>query len=216
MRWAVGDANGRRSSTYRLWSNKKGDFYLAVRSLGGLLKTSLHRYGRCHTGWTSDYAKTNDIAARHMDRWIISLDRMAKAVQVIVAEEDLAAYSSNDKDSMHWLRAPKPGHIALVGILVLPTKDIHELDNSWPGAQHGTELVGVLGTSTRTAFAVHWENPLEANQADALKELRERVIADARQQGVQPQPGIRAVLIGEINDGKAAAKSLIDIASTCG
>ena len=39
VRWAVGEQNGRRSSTYRFWGNKKGDFYLAARSIGGSLKS---------------------------------------------------------------------------------------------------------------------------------------------------------------------------------
>jgi hypothetical protein len=35
LRWAVGAPDAPRSATWRLWGNKKGDIYLAVRSKGG-------------------------------------------------------------------------------------------------------------------------------------------------------------------------------------
>ena len=212
IRWAVGEQAGRRSSTFRFWGNKKGDFYLSARSLGGSLKTSLHRDGRCHTGFTSDYAAKHAIVARHMDRWEVPLDRLVKAVQVMVADTDLAAFPSDDKDPMRWLRAPRPGNIAIVGIVILPTIQAGSLGNSWPGAEVGTEPVGLIATSKRTAFVLHWENALEGQQESDLRGLRERVSSDAAGNGIAPSPGIRAVLIGQVGDGEAATRSLIDIA----
>ena len=36
IRFALGSVGGARSSTWRVWGNKKGDFYLATRTLGGI------------------------------------------------------------------------------------------------------------------------------------------------------------------------------------
>ena len=37
-RLAIGSQHGRRSGTWRMWSNPKGDIYVAVRCLGGIYK----------------------------------------------------------------------------------------------------------------------------------------------------------------------------------
>ena len=58
IRWAIGAPDGPRSSAWRLWGNKKGDIYVAVRSLGGIIKASFHRDGRCQVGFTDSYAMT--------------------------------------------------------------------------------------------------------------------------------------------------------------
>jgi hypothetical protein len=211
IRWAVGDANARRSSTYRFWGNKKGDFYLSVRSLGGFLKTSLHRDGRCHTGLTSEYAAQRGVAVRHLDRWTVPLDQMVKAVQVMVPEHDLAVFGSDDKDPMRWLRAPRAGRVAMIGIVTLPAVQVQNLGDSWPGVNEGTEPIGVIATSTRTAFVIHWENALAADQETELQNLRALLAADAARQGIVPGVGLRAVLVGQVSDAKTTTRSLIDI-----
>jgi hypothetical protein len=73
IRWAVGSPDGRRSSTWRLWGDKKGDVYLSMRSQGGRLKASFHRDRHCSVGFTKEYesiAKERFGAdSRHWERW---------------------------------------------------------------------------------------------------------------------------------------------------
>jgi hypothetical protein len=57
VRWAVGAPGEPRSSAWRLWGNKKGDIYAAVRSLGGITKASFHRDGRCQVGFADTYVE---------------------------------------------------------------------------------------------------------------------------------------------------------------
>lgn len=78
-----GSPTGPRSSTWRFWGNKKGDFYVSVRPLGGIVKTSFHRDGRCHTGLTGTYAESIGRAAeRHWDRWDLPADAATRALEI--------------------------------------------------------------------------------------------------------------------------------------
>ncbi|HEY7235568.1 MAG TPA: hypothetical protein VH539_15545 [Gemmatimonadaceae bacterium] len=142
-----------------------------------------------------------------MDRWRVPLDRIVKAVQVVVAESDLAIYDSTEKDPMRWLQPPKAGHAATAGIILMPTADV-PIGNSWPGADRGVQPIGVVETETRTAFVVHWENELTPEQAAQLHDLRNRVRATSLERKIAPAPGLRAVLIGQIGDDR----TLFDVA----
>jgi len=78
IRWAIGSADGPRSSLWRMWGNKKGDIYVAVRSLGAITKASFHRDGSCQVGFTEPYAATASrrfgVTSRHWDRWQLPAD----------------------------------------------------------------------------------------------------------------------------------------------
>lgn len=209
IRWAVGEQNGRRSSTFRFWGNKKGDFYLAVRTLGGAMKTSLHRDGNCHTGLTGEYAKANGVPERHMDKWSIPLDRLAKGIQVSVAEGDLDQFEDADHEPMRWLRPPKVGCMALVGVLVLPASQAAALGASWPGADARVEPVGVLGAGGRTAYVLHWEVPMTSEQTIQLNTLRRSVHEVGTQVRDRSGRPLRAILVGRIGEGD---RTLFDVA----
>jgi hypothetical protein len=58
IRWIIGTPDGARSSTWRLWANKKGDVYVSRRGAGEIYKVSFHRDGNCHIGFASDYRET--------------------------------------------------------------------------------------------------------------------------------------------------------------
>lgn len=212
IRCAVGDRAGQRSSTFRFWGNKKGDFYVAARALGGTLKASLHRDGRCQIGFTNEFAAKNRMLSRHIDRWEVPLGEQTKAIQVIVAEADLTAYEKVEREPTRWLRAPNKHHLAIIGVVILPTIQIHSLDNFWPGATVGTEPIGVMTTAARTAFVLHWENALTPAQDAELKGLRLRLATDAKKMGIAPAPGLRALFTGTIGDGLNSTRTLIDVA----
>jgi hypothetical protein len=100
LRWAVSTPDGPRSSIWRLWGNKKGDVYLSVRSLGGVLKASFHRDRRCQVGFTSNYTETAiqrfGARSRHWERWVLPEAPTVRAVQIVVPANELVPFGAND------------------------------------------------------------------------------------------------------------------------
>src|SRR5688500_16694613 len=87
LRWAVGSSGNVRSSTWRFWGNKKGDFYLSARSIGGLFKTSFHRDGNCFAGFTREYLasqreKGTPVPQRFVDGWSLDTSCSVRAFQI--------------------------------------------------------------------------------------------------------------------------------------
>lgn len=73
IRWAVGTPEGRRSSAWRLWGDPKGDTYLAMRSLAGQFKVSIHRDGQCYVGYHGKFLQAAkerfSATSRYFDQW---------------------------------------------------------------------------------------------------------------------------------------------------
>ena len=59
VRFGVRDDIGRTSGVWRLWSHR-GDVYLAARTLGGVIKVSLHATGNWKTAFSSEYMRRTD------------------------------------------------------------------------------------------------------------------------------------------------------------
>jgi hypothetical protein len=55
LRWAIGSLDGLRSSVWFLRGAKKGDIYVALRSLGAITKASFHLSGQGQVGFTNEY-----------------------------------------------------------------------------------------------------------------------------------------------------------------
>src|SRR6266508_4520912 len=54
VRFAVGSPSGPRASVWRLWT-QRSDVYMAVRSIGGIQKVSLHEDGNCFLAFTREH-----------------------------------------------------------------------------------------------------------------------------------------------------------------
>jgi hypothetical protein len=76
-RFAIGVPDGLNSSRWRFWTNKN-DIYVAVRSLAGDIKTSLHESDECQTSFTDtstflmnnkEYFKKRLERGRHIKTW---------------------------------------------------------------------------------------------------------------------------------------------------
>ncbi len=212
IRWAIRAEDGRRSSTQRVWANKKGDLYFAIRSLGGVVKTSIHRDGRCHTGFTADAAARNAIPNRHLDRWTIPLDQVSKAIQIAVPESELDAFESDEKEPMRWLPAPPVGFVRLVAVVVVPASLVPLIEMPWPGADQGTELVGLLVTPSRTGCVVTWIARIEPDAEARMQALRAEIRSAALGAGVSAAPGVRATLFGDPGTDHSGARTLMECA----
>ncbi|MCK0517849.1 hypothetical protein [Williamsia sp. DF01-3] len=72
LRFAVGDPDGARSSTWRVWTVKKSaDVYVAVRTIAGIEKVSLHESGNYAYGVTEQVRAhfVEDGESRLHDTW---------------------------------------------------------------------------------------------------------------------------------------------------
>jgi len=197
LRWAVGSLDGPRSSTWRLWGNKKGDIYIAVRHLGGILKTSFHSDGNCHTGFTSDYAgSANSLApkeeSRHWDRWQLSNEAVVRALQIVVPSSELRKFESNESAQMIWLPSPISGWVSVVSIFIAQPDAL----KTWPAAEHGAKPLGIIRTSNRIVWAVYAENPIDDNSRAEIEKNRAKVANMPGAAEVPKKPGIRAILWG--------------------
>jgi hypothetical protein len=121
IRFAVGEPNGRRSGTWRLWGDKKGDVYLSMRTCGRMLKASFDRDRRCSVGFTSEYEKIAKerfkVANRHWERWKLPDGEVVRLAQIVFPDSDLVSHDAKDGDPMRWLPAPGPGRAVVVSNL---------------------------------------------------------------------------------------------------
>ena len=97
IRWAVGSIDGPRGATWRLWGHKKGDVYLAARSITGEVKASFRPDRKCHLGFTGEYFETAStqfpgLTSRHWDRWTIPHEPVVRALQIVLPALELRSW----------------------------------------------------------------------------------------------------------------------------
>src|SRR5262245_31477213 len=123
IRWAIGSSDGPRSTTWVLWENKKGDIYVATRSLGGTIKASFHRDGKCHFGFTSEYEATASrrfgVSKRLFEKWQLPDDPVVRVLQILVPHSELRAFADrHPTDDVTWLPMPSEGSMGVVSIFI--------------------------------------------------------------------------------------------------
>src|SRR5215510_3988745 len=123
IRWAIGSSDGPRSTTWVLWENKKGDIYVATRSLGGTIKASFHRDGNCHVGFTSEYKATASrrfgVSKRLWEKWRLPDDPVVRVLQILIPHSELRVFADrNPTADVTWLSLPSAGSISEVWIFI--------------------------------------------------------------------------------------------------
>jgi hypothetical protein len=178
LRWTIGTPDGRRGSVWRFWTNKKGDAYLAVRSLGGAVKVSFHRDRRCHVGFTSEYAEKakarfGDRGTRLWDRWEIPRTTKVRVIQVVLPESELRTHDdgAEQPDDVRWLAPPPADHVSVVSILVVPAS----MSMEWT-PQLNAEPVAALVAGSRTFWVLHGSNPINADSSRLIEEERKSLM----------------------------------------
>jgi hypothetical protein len=195
IRWAIGSPTKPRGSTWRFWANRKGDFYVSVRSLGGTLKTSLHKDRRCHTAFTKEFEhKLFPGKSRFLDKWELADEPWVAAVQIVTPFEELECFESPDVTPMKWIPAPPNGHVTVVTLFVLSPDYKLENGEPWPGAHGGAQPVGFATTKLRTAFIVHAHNALDEPTNAEIEKYRAK--AEPLAKGAPVRPGNRMILFG--------------------
>ena len=189
--WAIGSSDGPRSTAWFLSGNKKGDIYVSVRSLGGTIKASFHKDGRCQMGFTEAYAPTairrfTSPSGRHWETWQLPANPLVRILQVIVPHSELRSFiDRNPSPDLVWLPTPSEGSVAVMSIFV--TTQATELQLS--SCPHGTIVVGKVPTSIRTAWLVYARNPIDAAMANVIDGVRTQLM-----RAVSLPPGTRRVV----------------------
>lgn len=173
IRWVVGTPGGVRGATWRLWSNKKGDFYLAARTLGGIVKASLHRDGRCSFGFTSEYypsvaEKDATNTSRHLHRWRLADAPAALGVQVVTPASELRSYSPVDAPQTIWVPPPTDIGIATTSLFVTAA----DMNLTCSTTSAAPVMLGNLPTDTRTAWLFHANGLMDVATREWIQQQR--------------------------------------------
>jgi hypothetical protein len=198
IRWVIGSPDGPRSSTWRLWSNKKGDFYLSVRTLGGIVKSSFHRDGLCSIGFTTEYlskarARFPQARSRHWRRWQLPDSPFARAVQVVIPTSELRSDASDEVPGTVWIVPPSPDHVVVTSVFIASggTKP------SWSGGKPQPHPIGVIATGNRAAWLLYVAIPLDRTTLDWIEQARAHVTKLPGSLDVPRLPEIRALVPGD-------------------
>jgi hypothetical protein len=150
IRFAVGSPDGPRSSIWRVWTERDGSVYLAVRKLAGRFKASLHP-----RGWRIAYASLSDAQRlalgtpptdRAIDKFLPSPEvapGVRRGFVVLIPSLGISAPRDGEvaNGDIHWLSPAPADHLVVeVSLFLLagPTE-------GWPGRDSmGTQLLGSL------------------------------------------------------------------------
>lgn len=168
LRFGIQDGAGHRAATWKLWTEAadgKSDVYLACRSLGGVLKASLHESGNWHIAYSQRTFEENvkDAISKFTDRFIEKWPRPSEiAPGVTLAFRIVTPWSavtneieaSNVKGVIWLPNAPESKATEIDIFLVKPTTPV----SGWPGKRSvGTSLIGSIPLeSGETVWAVYW------------------------------------------------------------
>jgi hypothetical protein len=191
LRWAIGSSDGARSSAWRLWGTHKGDIYAAVRSLGGIIKVSFHRDGKCQLGFTSEYAARAAARfgkqGRHLETWRLPPEPTARVLQILVPQSELRHFVGHDDSKVVWLPLPPADSVAVISVLVAPP-----LAELVPSETSSAALVGTVRTNLRNAWVFYAHSSLNAalEQTIAAEKKKLRRLPKP----VRVVPGTRAII----------------------
>ncbi|MEU0872611.1 hypothetical protein [Nocardia brasiliensis] len=129
IRCGVGEP-GCRSGVWRIWSDaksNKSDVYVAIRTLAGYQKWSLHETGDWRFQWVTE-ARAEEFTAssdRIIDRWEqpaeVGTTGMTKGLAIWVRDCDIVPIDNDDDPShaqVQWLPTPPSGHAVGLQVVV--------------------------------------------------------------------------------------------------
>ncbi|MDH3504377.1 MAG: hypothetical protein OEM58_07605 [Nitrospirota bacterium] len=121
FRLAIGLSARRQSGIWRIWSNPKGDIYVANRCLGGIYKASFHKDRKCQFGFTAEYADKakerfgRDV--RHVEKWLLPEAAIVRAVQILIPESELRE-SAKEEKKITWLETPPRDSVGTISLFI--------------------------------------------------------------------------------------------------
>lgn len=144
IRCGIG-APGRRSGVWRIWSDaksNKSDVYVAIRTLAGYQKWSLHESGDWRFQWVTETraAEFTESTDRTIDRWEqpaeVGTTGMTKGLAIWVRQCDIVPIENDDEAShatVQWLPTPPPGYAVGIHVVVArPGQGLVDLGRAVP------------------------------------------------------------------------------------
>lgn len=177
IRFATRDNKGKQSGVYRLWSsNGKSDVYIAIRALGGEIKTSLHESGECQFSFTSNFIKDKEVhnRYRHIKKWTRTDNLqlgLSLAFRIVIPSSEMVSNSSISKKVI-WINNNEDDTCVEIAILFSDEKvNIYD----WPGkTSMNTKLIDSIKLPNgETVWIVYYMRSME-NEMEQLKDLKEK------------------------------------------
>ena len=168
LRFGIHDGAGRRAATWKLWTETgvgRSEVYLACRSLGGTLKTSLHESGKWHIAYSQRVFDEHVKGAipkfgdRYIEKWPRPSDiapGITLAFRIVTPWSAVSTPIKKDKlKGVTWLpNAPEPKATEIDILITKPTTQA----TGWPGRQSmGTSFIGSFPLENgETVWAVYF------------------------------------------------------------
>ena len=192
QRFGVRNSQGAHSSEWMvMWKTNTSDVYLATRTLGGMMKVSLHASGRCHIRAADrEHWKGPGKPPEFLDAWQINIaSPFEYPFAVIFPEQELREgdwEKHRDKGTM-WIQAMPGKAIEVALFLVRVTEDI---STALEAAGWRILLVdALLPDARRLLVAAAHANPPEEKLAeiDRLKHSAQIVISQLAEPVANPR-----------------------------
>lgn len=167
LKFGIKDGMGRHAATWKLWTETAGgksDIYLACRSLGGHLKTSLHESGKWHHAFSQNTFNNNVEGAllqfedRYIEKWARPsglAPGITDAFRIVTpwSATTIEIEESNVKGIIWVPNAPEQ---KATEIIILITQSATPI-TGWPGKRAmGSSLIGSIPLENKeTVWAVH-------------------------------------------------------------
>jgi hypothetical protein len=192
LRFAVGEAHGPRSSTWRLWVPKgKSDVYISTRRLGASVKVSLHESpGPSRAALTSEWVqKTGYSASEEQDpRLAIEWDRplpqpplqIARAFSILVPWDEVRDREAETGEVV-WVTAPPEETCIHFDVVYVPSLPPNVVLTGHPGGPNmGTELVGEVSLENgERVFVTAIVRPMDDELREEVQKLRRVRLVDS-------------------------------------
>lgn len=211
FRFGVGDPAGLQSGVWRVWTDPgKSDVYVAIRTIAGINKISLHATGACNASLTSQAVKNDPTIAkrfggsRHLDQWSRPMHTGALLsiplrVRFLASELRMSIGLEEPKKKVEWFPAPPSDHA--VDVVCSFTSQAFE-SGKWPWRDEGSTLLASAELQNGEAFwltALVYRVPLGLDSMIEQQRARARIPPNSR------------MLIGETGPGNV--RVLTDAAS---
>ena len=192
LRLAIGSPDQRQSGIWRIWSNPKGDIYVANRCLGGIYKASFHKDRKCQFGFTCEYAEKAEErfgrAERHLEKWMLPDVPIVRAVQILIPESELRESPIEENKKITWLPPPPRESVGTISLFITAKNVKLELPGNSPKAL----IVGSMNTEIRTAWITYAFTTIDSELSRIIEYEKHRLNSVAK--NMQIPPGTRASL----------------------
>lgn len=183
VRFGVGLPGAARSSVWRVWTESaKSDVYVAVRSMAGVMKISLHRSGVCHAALTKSFearlpqeASLPD-GSRYLDRWMRPThvgSQLVVPCRLVFPASELRHRGPDEEQldpSIKWL--PPPPSTKMIDVACTYSGQVFGSDE-WPWKQLGAEFIArVMLGNGEVFWLVYIVTDVDAKVPDAIEKAR--------------------------------------------